>query len=306
MPSDPLLMPDLCNRHNPFHYATALALLSKLGIDIHQIDLLASGEHENYHGEIAGQSPLPGTPLTAETRIRLHVGFPSAVDYLPYQMFYGLEGVGARTGAWEDDARSLMAPFDAAMIRYFSLALFHSLRFSFGLVDMTHLLRFLKLQDFSPWEGALSAEEAVFWVRIMPTYHFWAGNAHSVEFVLKFLFGCDVRIVENVEAEFAIPSGLQSRMGSSSSALGKSFVPGRVYRENDSCFEVQLCAVDSRKVIDLLPGKTLRRRLQWVIESCMPNSLDHRVTVKVVRQDRPGFRIGQTDDNAYLGYSTFA
>lgn len=296
------IMPDFCSRRHPFHYATALSVLAKVGVSIDSIDILAVGEYENYRGEIQKQSPEPGAVITDDTRIMLKVGYPSAVDYVPYQMFYGLGGVTSRTGEWEDKSRAFMAPFDAAVIRHHAAAMYQSLKFSFGAVDLAHLLRYLKLLDFTPWEESPKTEEMLFWVSIMPTFHFWAGNPSYVEKVLRRFFGYDFRIIENVESEYSIADGIRSRLGSSSSALGEQFVVGRSFTERESSYEVQVLGVAPNDVSDLLPGRPKRRKLQWLLSICMPNNLDCRITIKV---DKGGLILGKKNGKGYLGYSTF-
>jgi hypothetical protein len=293
------IMPDFCSRRHPFHYVTALCVLAKMGIDVDTVDILAVGEYENYRGEIQTQSPQPGAAITDDTRIVLKVGYPSAVDYLPYQMFYGLGGVTSRTGEWEDKSRTFMAPFDAAVIRHHASAMYQSLKFSFGAVDLPHLLRYLKLLDFTPWEESPETSETLFWVSIMPSFHFWAGNPAFVEKVLRYFFGYDFRIVENIESEYSIPDDIQSHLGSSSSALGKGFVVGRSFKELDSSYELQVLGVAPEEVRNLLPGKSKRRKLEWVLSTCMPNNLDCRITIKV---DRSRLVLGR---KGHLGYSTF-
>jgi len=296
------VMPDFCSRRNPFHYTTALSVLAKNGVDINRIDIFAVGEYENYRGEIQKQSPKPGTAIEDDTRIVLKVGYPSAVDYMPYQMFYGFHGGTSRTGEWEDKARAFMAPFDAAVIRHNAVAMYQSLKFSFGLVDLTHLLRYLKLVDFAPWEQSPDVGETLFWASILPSFHFWAGNPRFVEEVLRYLFGYDFRIIENVKSEYAIPDSIRSRLGSASSSLGEGFVVGRSFKEYDSSYELQVRGVAPDKVRDLLPGKPQRRKLEWVLSICMSSNLDCRITVKV---DRRGLVLGRKDGKGYLGYSTF-
>jgi predicted component of type VI protein secretion system len=133
----------------------------------------------------------------------------------------------------------------------------------------------------------------------MPSFHFWAGNPSFVEKVLRYFFGYDFRIVENVESEYGIPDDIRSRLGSSSSALGEGFVVGRSFKERDSSYELQVLGVAPDEVRDLLPGKPKRRKLEWVLSTCMPNNLDCQITVKV---DRSRLVLGQ---KGCLGYSTF-
>ena len=69
-----------------------------------QIDILAVGEYQNYRGEILRQEPEAGEDVRYDTRIKLEVGFYSAVDQMPYQFFYGMHGITESTGEWEDKA----------------------------------------------------------------------------------------------------------------------------------------------------------------------------------------------------------
>jgi len=292
-------MPDFCNRRYPFHYVTALIILAKIGIDVNSIDILAVGEYENYRGEIQKQNPKPGTVITDDSRIVLEVGYPSAVDYMPYQVFYGLEGRTARGREWEEKSRAFMAPFDAAVIRQHAIALYQSLRFSFGAADLGHLLRYLKLLDFTPWEGSPNIDEVLFWVSIMPSFHFWAGNPSFVKMVLSYLFGYDFHIIENVETECPIPDDIRSRLGSTSSALGRKFVVGKLFKESDSGYELQVHGVSPDEVRNLLPGQPKRHKIEWVLNICMPNNLDCRIRLKI---DKHALVLGR---KGYLGYSTF-
>lgn len=296
------IMPDFCNRRNPFHYITALCVLAKMGVDVNRVDILAVGEYENYRGEIQFQAPEPGTVLNDDARIVLKVGYPSAVDYMPYQMFYGLQRGAPRSGEWEDRSRAFMAPFDAAVIRHNAVAKYQSLKFSFGMVDLAHLLQYLKLLNFTPWEESPDITETLFWVSILPSFHFWAGNPHFVEYVLRYFFGYDFFIVENIESEYPIPDDIRSFLGTTSSTLGKEFVLGRSFKESDSSYELQIHGVAPDEVRNLLPGKPQRRKLEWVLSVCMPNNMDCRISLKI---SKCGLILGKKGGVGYLGYSTF-
>lgn len=295
-------MPDFCRRRYPFHYTTALNVLMGMGVDVNCVDILAVGEYENYRGEIQQQVPSAGTPLKEDTRIVLKVGYPSAVDYMPYQVFYGLHGITSRSPEWEDKARTLMAPFDASVIRYDAIARNQVLKFSFELVDLEYLLRYLKLLDFGLWQDSQDVGEALLWVSLLPTFHFWAGNPDFVVKVLHRLFGYDFRILEGIESEYCVPDSIRTRLGSRSAGLGQEFVLGRSFKECDSSYELQIRGVIADEVVDLLPGKPKRRKLEWVLSICMPNSLDCTITVKV---DSKGLVVGKKEKKRFLGYSTF-
>jgi len=86
------IMPDLSSRKNPLHFSTALSILMKAGVDIHRINLIAEGKYENYRGEVHYQEPAAGSVITDNTKIILRIGSTSAVDFMPYQFFYGMGG----------------------------------------------------------------------------------------------------------------------------------------------------------------------------------------------------------------------
>ena len=68
---------------------------------------------------------------------------------MPYQFFYGLAGITNRASDWENNARRLMAPFDAAFIRYMAAASYENMKFNFNFIDDKHLAKYLELYDFA-------------------------------------------------------------------------------------------------------------------------------------------------------------
>ncbi len=296
------IMPNLTNRHHPFHYATALTLLMKLGIDIHRIHIRAVGEHRNYLGEILSQQPVAGKPVDESTTVVLDVGFPSAVDWLPYQFFYGWHGTQAGARVWEDNARHLMAPFDGSVIRYTTVALHERLEYSLALVNLDYLLRYLKLFNFSLPEPPDHIREPLMWAAIMPGFHLWAGNPEFVAHVLRFLLGFDFRFIENVAARYDIPTDLQCRLGRRNSRLGDDLVMGQSFQEYDSSYVLTVSGVKPNEVADLLPGKPKRRKIEWVLSICMPTNLDCKIRIKV---DEGDLNLGSSRGRSFLGYSTF-
>ena len=293
-------MPDFCNRHFPFHYVTAINMLMRRGIDPHRIDVIADGEYENYKGEIREQSPEPRTELTRKSKITLRIGYPSAVDQLPFQFFYGFAGVTDRDG-WDDSSRRLMAPFDGSLIRYNAIAHYQSLKHNFGVVDREQVMRFLKLFGFAPKRAeSWSSDELLTWVSLLPSFHFWAGNPGLVERVLSFMFGHEFHIVENVESEHEIPGEIQYRLGSRNGRLGKESIVGRRFAEYDSCYELQVRGITTRDLPDWLPEKKQRRKLEWMLELCMPNFLLYRIRLISVPEKT---HLGREKREMYLGYA---
>jgi len=294
-------MPDFCNRYRPIHFLTALHVLKKAGLNLDNVQIMAVGEFENYRGEIQAQEPAPGTPVKGNTKIVLQIGYPSAVDFMPYQFFYGLAGLTERVSAWENRARELMAPFDAAYIRKLAEADYEMLRFNQNFLDDEHTRRYQELYDF----GALdlsSPDDTIRWLALMPAFHFWAGNAQLVGFALEYLFGFKFKIIENVPAEFGIPKEHRYKLGSEKDRLGEGAILGRSFVEYDSTYEVVIEDIDAGEISGFLPGQPLRTRIESVLKFCMPGNLDFRIKVKTKPHNT---KLGRKDNEGYLGYNTY-
>ncbi len=294
------LMPDFCNRRFPFHYTTALCFLMKLGVDISQVDILAFGEFENYKGEILGQEPEPGQVLTGDTRIRLKVGFQSAVDFMPYQFFYGLAGSERRSSAWEDQAREIMAPFDSAVIRHNAAAEYQTLKYNLGVIDKKQVADFLQLFNFELAGEGSGDEKSLIWASLMPFFHYWAGSAALTETALELIFGFKFQIVENVGGEFEIPQEVHYHLGAPSGRLGRETILGKKFLEYDSTYEIFIKGITPEEISDFLPGGTGRKRINEILKLCMPNHLDYRLRFDV--RNRKTI-IGKEKRAAYLGYA---
>ncbi|RKX26922.1 MAG: hypothetical protein DRP45_02315 [Candidatus Zixiibacteriota bacterium] len=293
-------MPDFVNVRTKTSWTTALGTLYQLGTDLAHVNLLAVGPYENYRGEIRKQSPDPGTPLTGNTQIVLEVGVSSAVDFMPYQFFYGLDAGVDRGSEWEDRARELMSPFDAAYLCREAVARQQSVRYSFGTNEPEHITKFLNLFDLSFDARQWLESEVSLWSVLMPSYHLWAGNPDAVALVLKLHFGYDFEIVENVPATFPIPGRLQCRLGSPSAALGQYALLGGSFTEFDSSYEVVVEGAPPADIVRLLPNGDLRRKIEWVLDICMPSNLDYQI--KVQSGDRQT-RLGDKDQTVILGFT---
>jgi type VI secretion system (T6SS) VasB/ImpH family protein len=295
-------MPDFCSRRFPFHYVTALNVLMKMGINLSSINLLAVSEFENYKGEIHQQSPKPGEQITADTQISLHVGCLSAADHVPYQFFYGVEGGRDRSSEWEDRARETMAPFDSAVIRYRALAGYEMHKFNLGVLDRDYLISYLDLFDFAPGEDAPDISDLLFWVAALPAFHRWAGNAEAVAAVLHSLIGYPVEIVESVSCRFDIPEAMQSHLGTESGRLGQALLLGNSFTECDSGYRVNIREVAPDDIANFLPHGAKRRKLDWLLNICMPGNLEAVISIEAAAAPTV---LGSEAQKGYLGYSTY-
>jgi hypothetical protein len=293
------IMPDFTGRRYRFHYLTAINLLDGMGVPLGDIRLRAEGEYENYRGEIRAQDPAPGTAIPPGTIVTLHVGCFSAVDFFPYQFFYGLQGIREGGDEWETDARSILAPFDAATIRYAAAMRMQALRYDFGVADAGHRRRFMELFEYRPGEEIRDAGRTAFLAAILPSLHLWGGNPEVVTVVLKRLFGYDVRLRENVRTETPIPDELRYRLGSKGARLGLETVIGASFEECDSGYVVEFVGVPPGKIRDFLPGGRTRRGAEAFLDYCMPGDLDRSIAVTV------GKREARESAQHYLGLSTY-
>jgi hypothetical protein len=293
------IMPDLTSRRNRFHYLTAINLLTRLGISLRDIYIRAVGFYENYRGEIRSQDPEAGTTVTPETRITLGIGSNSAVDYMPYQFFYGLRGIRSTDNTWEENARSLMAPFDAAEIRYAAALQFQALKYELGITDTGHLFRFMELFEYEEVDESFSTNDIVLWASILPSLYQWSGNPRIVECVLSRLFKHDIQIKENVKTSTPIPERLRYRLGSKTARLGKETIIGRSFEESDSTYEIIINDVPVDGIRRLLPGGITRKRIEKLLLYCMPGDLDYRIRINVNR------KAAKASANRYLGYSSY-
>jgi hypothetical protein len=295
------VMPDFCSRKSPFHYATALIMLAKLGVDINQVDILAAGEFENYRGEVREQDPPAGAEFDSHTKITLKVGCLSAVDQTPYQFFYGLQGVGS-PAEWEDKARALMAPYDAAVVRHEATAEYEDLKNSLGLVEYGFVRDLLSLFDFDPESGSESLEEALLWVSLFPAFHHWAGNPRLVCKALEALYGYGFEIRENVRREHIIPDSCRYHLGSRGDRLGAGMIMGRSFVDYDSGYELVISGVAPSEMAAFLPGGKKRKRIEQALAICMPSHLEHSIRVTTAGQKT---QIGRTKKVSFLGYSSY-
>lgn len=296
------VMPNFCHRQHPFHFATAMTTLVRLGIDLDRVELLADGEHENYRGHIHYQEPKAGEEISDSTRILLHVGLKSAIDLLPYQFFYGFGGPSDRGPGWEDSARRLMAPFDGARIRRFGWEDYRKLSYTLAQSDPEQLERFFALFEFdSDSLTDHSARETGLWLAYLPMLHHWGGNADLVGRALSAVFRYPVRIVESQRSTTPLPDRLKCALGRKNTKLGDETLLGGSFSDIDSSYRVEVTQVEPSEIKHWLPGKRQYKKLEGLLAMVMPGHLTFTIRVYC----RPGTAgVGKSTFTSRLGYAT--
>jgi hypothetical protein len=284
------------------HYVTALNELSRLGVHMTRVEMLAVGDYRNYAGEVRAQEPAADEEIGPRTRIRLEIGAPSAVDMFPHQFFTGLEHRPDLGREWEESARRLMAPFDAAVIRHDAWSLYHILRMSFGYVERKHLERFLKIFEVPLPRVELTDEEMLLLSMLLPAYHDWGGNAESVAAAIELFFGFRmVQIEESLPGRYTIPEHLRYRLGSRTDGVGRGTLVGREFTEYESAYRITIRDVEPEVLPEMLPGRPLRRKFDWFIDFVMPSNLICSLRLEPRRR----FTALGSGSQSHLGFGTF-
>ena len=297
----PPIMPQLVSRKAPMDYYAALVLLARLGVDLNRVEMLAVGEYENYHGEIRSQKPEAGEAIGPDTPVVLEIGFPSAVDNMPYQFFYGLSHKEDGGREWERRAREVMAPFDAAVIRCHGLVEHHILKLALSYYDREQVERQLAVFGLPKPRVPLNERELMLLVSLMPSYNEWSGNAETLEEVLAVFFEHRFQIVENIPRRYHTPERLHYRLGQAGAGLGRQTLVGDSFVESDSACLVVVHDLEPSEVQSLLPGKERRAKLDWFLGLAMPAQILCEVRL---RPKENGVRLGGKPHPSYLGQAS--
>ena len=60
--------------------------------------------------------------------------------------------------------------------------------------------------------------------------------------------------------------------------------------------------VSKKDVSELLPGKNIRKKIESVLDYCMPGNLDYKIKIKIEKENSV---LGDKANKGYLGYNTF-
>lgn len=207
---------------------SALTTLYALGVDDSRVVIESVGRGWEA-GTIVEQSPAPGTPLTARTRVVLKVAGPSAIDTLPFAM----------RDEHEQEFRSdrFFALFDSPLAK-----LAHRVRrggdyFVASPDDMVRTRRWI--EEIFQLSAERWSEERWFAIaRLLPALHRIAGRELALRVACRLVFGLPVDRVSMHSGVVALGGGGATRLGEHNARLGVDTIAGTGLRDEAS---VEVC-----------------------------------------------------------------
>jgi hypothetical protein len=212
------LMPDLVTPTRGVRHTidSAFPTLERLGIPAERVVVESAGAGW-LRGTIVRQRPAPGEPITARTRVVLHVAGTGALESLPFP----LRDADDR----EFRIDRLLALFDNPL-----------LKLSYHLRDAGGYLTLRPGDD----DGAVRWLEEVFHVasnewpreswyplaRLLPTLHRIAGRRQAIPLAFRLVFGLPVADVRTVPGVAPLPESQRTRLARRNTRLGVDSVAG--------------------------------------------------------------------------------
>lgn len=297
-----MIMPDLANPGSSTPFVHKLAGLKRVGVALENVRLLLNGEFENYKGEIIHQLPPPGEEIDPSAVMLLVVGCSSMVDQLPPSLFFVPRKRYVDFDKMELESRKLFSCFDSMMSKIKATLEYILLVYDSVFLERTFSKRFIGAFGFP--EDGWSSEELFFWMMLLPGFHRWAGTKKGTEEVLAQFLNTRVRIKENQKGENNLPIELQSLLGERSNRLGLDWFLGNCFSECESSFKVIIGPVSVSQVRDFLPLGPKRKKLDRILNHCVPGQLRWNVALEL-KQKEKNFTLGETTPNCVLGYSAY-
>ncbi len=230
----PLGMPNLVRARRLARQSidSALTTLYALGVDDSRVVIESVGRGWEA-GTIVEQSPPPGAPLTARTRVVLKVAGPSAIDALPFAM--------RDEDEYEFRSDRLFALFDSPLAK-----LAHRVRrggdyFVASPDDMVRTRRWI--EEIFQLSAERWSEERWFAIaRLLPALHRIAGRELALRIAFRLVFTLPVERV-SMHAGMVQLSGGTTRLGMSNARLGVDAIAGTGLRDEASV-EVRYGPID--------------------------------------------------------------
>ena len=230
-----LRMPDLVRTRRLARQSvdSALTSLYALGVDDSRVVIESTGRGW-VPGTIVEQSPAPGTPLTARTRVVLKVAGPSAIDSLPFAM--------RDEDEYEFRSDRLFALFDSPLAK-----LAHRVRrggdyFVASPDDLVRTRRWI--EEIFQLKAERWSEERWFAVaRLLPALHRIAGRELALRVAFRLVFSLPVESVTMHAGLVKLASSTSTRLGTNNARLGVDAIAGTGLRDEAS-IEVRYGPID--------------------------------------------------------------
>jgi hypothetical protein len=297
-----MIMPDLVGPGSSTSFIHTLAWLKRVGVSLDNIRLLLKGVFENYKGEIINHLPPPGAEIDSSTVALLGIGSASMVDQLPPSLFFVPRREYLDLDKMELESRKLFSCFDSAIAKITATLEYVLLVYDSVFLEESFSERFVGAFGF-PEEG-WNSEELFLWTMFLPGFHQWAGTKKGTQEVLSKLFGIQFRIKENERGENSLPPEVQSLLGKRWSQLGSDWSLGNSFSECESSFRVVIGPISACQVRDFLPLGAKRKKLDRILNHCVPGQLRWGVALKLKEKEKI-FSLGESTHNCVLGYSTY-
>jgi type VI secretion system (T6SS) VasB/ImpH family protein/PASTA domain-containing protein len=280
--SGPLGMPDLVRARRLARQSidSALTTLYALGVDDSRVVIESVGRGWE-PGTIVEQSPPPGAPLTARTRVVLKVAGPSAIDALPFAM--------RDEDEYEFRSDRLFALFDSPLAK-----LAHRVRrggdyFVASPDDMVRTRRWI--EEIFQLSAERWSERRWFAVaRLLPALHRIAGRELALRVAFRLVFSLPVESV-SMHAGLVKLSGGTTRLGTSNARLGVDTIAGTGLRDEASV-EVRYGPIDLAAYLSQT-GEAARRERDALYRLVLPMHL--------ARSVRERWRVGDSSQPARVG-----
>ncbi len=272
---------------------SALATLAAMGVSAQRVTVRRTGREGVAEGSIVAQSPAPGTPLQADTLIRLHVAGLGFSHALPVGMWES----GGETHA---GTQEILEPFDDPLEKLKHWLHEGAPLFRISPDDPAACARWLALFGVNPghWPRTL-------WYRLATLIADMARYSCSEQgctFVLGTLLGLPVRQFRYLPCQTKLPEALLSGLGRKSSHLGVDLVMGDSV-EDLATLEIDIGPVDLKVYESFVETPEGAALLRQTMEMVMPVSQNYRVTWTVLDSARAP-RLGVPEGNSRLGINT--
>jgi hypothetical protein len=292
-------MPDLVRTRRLARQSidSALTTLYALGVDDSRVVIESMGRGWEA-GTIVEQSPAPGTPLTARTRVMLKVAGPSAIDSLPFAM--------RDEDEYEFRSDRFFALFDSPLAK-----LAHRVRrggdyFVASPDDMVRTRRWI--EEIFQLNAERWSEERWFAIaRLLPALHRIAGRELALRVACRLVFALPVESVTMHAGMVRLDTARTTRLGQANARLGVDTIAGVGLRDEAS-IEVRYGPIDLARYLAHTGDGARRERdalYRLVLPMHLARSVRERWTVGDASQPA---RVGgaQTDeDAAVLGVNSY-